>query len=68
MKNQLLIVSLTFFVLGLALVIAGALFKVEHYSAGNIDGNLLLVIGMAVEAVSMLLIGFSIYKVLENKK
>jgi gliding motility-associated protein GldL len=37
--------------IGAAIVILGALFKIQHYSIGPISGGIMLTIGMAVEAV-----------------
>ena len=37
--------------IGAAIVILGALFKIQHFSIGPISGGLMLTIGMAVEAV-----------------
>jgi|GEM_PF-1847961 len=53
MKNNYFALSLIFVVLGMAIVILGALFKIMHYSLGSITGNHILIIGMLVEAVAM---------------
>ena len=37
--------------IGAAIVILGALFKIQHFSIGPISGGLMLTIGMAVEAL-----------------
>ncbi|PQJ22855.1 gliding motility protein GldL [Tenacibaculum sp. SG-28] len=37
--------------LGAAIVIVGALFKIQHYSIGFLTGGVMLTIGMAVEAL-----------------
>ncbi len=44
--------------LGAAIVIIGALFKIQHYSIGPISGGLMLTIGMAVEALVFALSAF----------
>jgi len=36
--------------IGAAIVILGALFKIQHFSIGPISGGIMLTIGMAVEA------------------
>ena len=37
--------------IGAAIVILGALFKIQHFSIGPISGGIMLTIGMAVEAL-----------------
>ena len=37
--------------IGAAIVILGALFKIQHFSIGPISGGIMLTIGMAVEAI-----------------
>ena len=44
--------------LGAAIVIIGALFKIQHYSIGPLSGGLMLTIGMAVEALVFALSAF----------
>ncbi len=44
--------------LGAAIVIVGALFKIQHYSIGPISGGIMLTIGMAVEALVFALSAF----------
>ena len=37
--------------IGAAIVIIGAIFKIQHWSIGPISGGIVLAIGMAVEAI-----------------
>ncbi len=44
--------------IGAAIVIIGALFKIQHWSIGPISGGIVLAIGMAVEAVIFFISAF----------
>lgn len=47
--------GLTIILLGLILVIAGALLKINHYANGWITGNNLIIVGMFVELIGIFL-------------
>lgn len=53
MKNNYFALSLIFVVLGIAIVILGALLKIMHYSLGGITGDPILIVGMLLEAAAM---------------
>ncbi len=44
--------------LGAAIVILGALFKINHYSIGPLDGSTVLLIGLGVEALIFVIFAF----------
>ena len=44
--------------IGAAIVIIGALFKIQHWSIGPVSGGIILAIGMAVEAVIFFISAF----------
>jgi len=46
--------------IGAAIVIIGALFKIQHWSIGPISGGIVLAIGMAVEAVIFFISAFDV--------
>lgn len=48
-----IVAGLTIIILGLVLVIAGALLKINHYSDGWITGNNLIIVGMLVELIGI---------------
>lgn len=50
MKNKYIIVL---FLLGLIIVIFGALFKITHWEFGFLTGNLLLFIGKLIEVTAI---------------
>ncbi len=62
MKNKHTIIL---FLIGLIYNIIGALFKITHIEIGFITGNLLLIIGMAIQILAIILF---IIKLLKNKK
>ncbi len=47
--------GLTIILLGLILVVAGVLLKINHYSEGWITGNNLIIVGMFVELIGIFL-------------
>ena len=51
--------------LGAAIVILGALFKIQHLSIGPITGGMMLMVGMGVEA---LVFAISAFEPVEIKK
>jgi hypothetical protein len=61
MKNKYIIVI---FVIGLIITILGSLFKITHWEIYNINGNLLLTIGMFCEIAACLIF---VFKLLTNK-
>ncbi len=65
MKNNYFALSLIFVVLGMLIVILGALFKVMHYSLGSITGNHILIVGMLAEAAAM---GACMYILVQKSK
>ncbi|CAI8433622.1 MAG: Uncharacterised protein [Flavobacterium sp. SCGC AAA160-P02] len=46
--------------IGAAIVIIGALFKIQHWSIGPVSGGIILAIGMAVEAVIFFISAFDV--------
>ncbi len=44
--------------LGAAIVILGALFKINHYSIGPLDGSTVLLVGLGVEAIIFVIFAF----------
>ena len=47
--------------IGAAIVILGALFKIQHISIGPVTGGIMLTIGMAVEALVFAISAFEPY-------
>lgn len=57
-----LIIGFVFFILGLAGIIIGAYFKLNHYGEGWITGNNIIILGMLLELVGMFVVGASLLK------
>ena len=62
MKNKYIIVI---FLIGLIIVIFGALLKITHFEFGSVTGNLVLLIGKIIEVIAIVIF---IIKLLSNKK
>ncbi|WP_208012137.1 GldL-related protein [Flavobacterium psychrotolerans] len=62
MKNKYLI---AIFIFSMILTFFGALLKIMHFEFGGITGNLVLTIGMLLEAISLFMI---IIKLISSKK
>ena len=62
MKNKYII---AIFLLGLIIVIFGALLKITHFEFGFVTGNLVLLIGKIIEVTAVVIF---IIKLLTNKK
>lgn len=60
-------IGLLIIVLGMFVVIIGALFKINHYTFGNIDGNFILTIGMLMEAFAILVVGMRLINGMKQK-
>lgn len=54
-------------VIGMFLVIIGALFKINHYTIGNLNGNVILTIGMLLEAIAILVVGMRLINGMKQK-
>ncbi|MFA7448527.1 MAG: hypothetical protein WCY77_08840 [Weeksellaceae bacterium] len=57
-----IIFALVLLVLGMILVIFGALLKINDYSDGFIAGNNFIVLGMGIELLSIFIISGEIFK------
>jgi len=68
MKNNLLVISLVFVVLSMAIVILGALFKIGHYSLGVITGTEILILGMLLGVVAMGVCTYILVQKAKDKK
>lgn len=61
-----IIFALILLVLGMVLVIFGALLKINEYSEGFIAGNNFIVLGMGIELLSIFIISGEVFKKPKN--